>query len=156
MVAHRKGARLNMGAISRKIGIEAIRNGSSALDVMIDNMLFWHGKVGELTSQISNMVLNVDNVDERREAYGVLRLLLAARENSQRCAVDLAPYMHPKLQSIQIKDDNARDVEVTMNILAAAAQEEDRSYRDGYDEVKKPNVVAPSPATIDRKVAGIE
>jgi hypothetical protein len=41
------------------------------------------------------------NEDDRREAMNLVRTLLSARENAQRCAVDCAPYVHAKLQAIQ-------------------------------------------------------
>jgi hypothetical protein len=31
----------------------------------------------------------------------LVRTLLSARENAQRCAVDCAPYVHAKLQAVQ-------------------------------------------------------
>jgi hypothetical protein len=118
-------------------GRELVQQGISALDVMADNMLFWHRNVHDLTSRLSNTVLNIEDPDERKTAYNLIKLLLQARENSQRCAVDLAPYIHAKLQSIQMSTEVDKTVTLTMNIMAAASEDEDRSYRDGYDNDTK-------------------
>ena len=94
------------------------------LDVMVDNMLFWHRHVGELSTQLRSTIINIEDKDEQKEAFKLLGELLASRANAQACAVDAAPYMHAKYHSIEFQaDDNTLDVtasEIPADPTAAA------------------------------------
>lgn len=76
---------------------------------MYANMQYWCGKVEEFNERLQELIVNAENPEERREALTLLREFLSARAKSQECAVDLAPYIHPKLASINVKpmDDNS-------------------------------------------------
>jgi len=69
----------------------------SPLDVMFDNMLFWHRQSRDLGARLEAIGAKIKNDDDRREAMSLARMFLSARENAQRCAVDSAPYVHARL-----------------------------------------------------------
>jgi hypothetical protein len=98
-----KGGRPPMAPsrLSRKRAMELCANNESPLDVMFDNMLFWHRQSKDLGVKLEAISGKIKSEDDRREAISLVRTLLSARENAQRCAVDCAPYVHAKLQAIQ-------------------------------------------------------
>lgn len=80
--------------------------GETPVDVMLDNMLFWHRKVQMLMPKIEHAVVQLEDSEGLAELNGLIRTMLAARENSQKCAVDMAPFCHPRLQAIAIQTQN--------------------------------------------------
>lgn len=84
------------------------------VDVMCDNMIFWHQKVQTTTVHLEKFaeVANFEDADDRREFVGIMKTMLAAREHSQQCAVDMAPYCHPRLQAIAIQQNNTHVVQI--------------------------------------------
>jgi hypothetical protein len=88
------------------------------------NMLFWCNETEALVERIQSLAAKEDDPQQRREIVGMLRALLSARENAQRCAVDAAPYVHPKLQSVATQHSE-ETVEVTMTILPPRAGEDE-------------------------------
>ena len=86
--------------LSRKRAMELCANNESPLDIMFDNMLFWHRQSRDLGAKLDAICRKIKNEDDRREAMSLARMFLSARENAQRCAVDCAPYVHAKLQAV--------------------------------------------------------
>ena len=77
--------------LSRKRAMELCANHESPLDIMFDNMLFWHHQSKNLGAKLHAIFGKIKNDDDRREAMSLARMFLSARENAQRCAVDCAP-----------------------------------------------------------------
>jgi hypothetical protein len=90
---------------SRTIAEMICAGNRTPLHVMYDNMLFWADQVDIFSFEIKKLIINAEDEEERAEAFKLLRQFLAAREHSQSCAVDLAPYCHPRLQSIAINNN---------------------------------------------------
>ena len=86
--------------LSRRRAMELCAKNESPLDIMFDNMLFWHHQSKNLGAKLDAICGKIRNDDDRREAMSLARMFLAARENAQRCAVDCAPYVHAKLQAV--------------------------------------------------------
>jgi hypothetical protein len=97
-----KGGRPPMAPnrLSRKRAMELCANNESPLDIMFQNMLFWHRQSKDLGVKLDAICRKIKSEDDRREAMSMVRTLLSARENEQRCAVDCAPYVHAKLQVV--------------------------------------------------------
>jgi hypothetical protein len=87
--------------LSRKRAMELSANNESPLDVMFENMVFWHRQSRGLGAKLEAICRKIKSEDDRREAMSLARTFLSARENAQRCAVDCAPYVHAKLQAVQ-------------------------------------------------------
>jgi hypothetical protein len=98
-----KGGRPPMAPnrLSRKRAMQLCADKESPLDIMFDNMLFWHRQSKDLGAKLDAICRKIKNEDDRREAISLARTFLSARENAQRCAVDCAPYVHAKLQAVQ-------------------------------------------------------
>jgi hypothetical protein len=133
----RKGGRpeTQLVKMSKKKARQLAEDEKTPLDVMIDNMNFWWDKAKGLGTVVEEQIAKLSEIDdneERAEALAelskVAKSFVAARENAQRCAVDAAPYVHPRFQSISIKKVSTH-TEILM-ALPATAQSEDRSYRD--------------------------
>lgn len=101
----RKGGRPRGSAdvVTRETANRIAASGTTPLDVMYDNLLFWHGAVQALAKQVQQLIVDADSEEERAEAFQMLKDLLKARENSQSVAVDMAPYIHARLASITWK-----------------------------------------------------
>lgn len=112
----------------REVAEKALKLGKTPLDVMIDNMNFWREQSETIGEQLKNLIVDEMDPAARNDAIRTVKLFLAARENAQTCAVDAAPYVHPKFQSIQINKTTTH-TEISMT-LVPAAKGEDRSYRE--------------------------
>ena len=86
--------------LSRKRAMQLCADKESPLDVMFDNMLFWHRQSKDLGAKLDAICGKIKSECDRREAMNLVRTLLSARENAQRCAVDCAPYVHARLQAV--------------------------------------------------------
>ena len=92
--------------LTRKKANEIAESDDAPLMVMMGNMIFYHHHAMDLTEKFKELIskpIEENNVEAIEEANKLIRALLTAREQSQRCAVDLAPYVHPRLQAIAIK-----------------------------------------------------
>ncbi len=160
--------------------IESHRIASSPnapLKVMLRNMMFWVEHANTIQAQVERMLPQIteaiiaakgnadalDAVNEMMEkAKTLTREFLTARHNSQTCAVDAAPYIHPKLASVSFKKGGeAPKVLVVETVVPGSvgivggndsrfeeasqtngsakvktSSEPDRSYRDGYKSDK--------------------
>jgi hypothetical protein len=130
----RKGGRPKGEAnrLTRRLANEIARSGHSPIDVMLKNMWFWAEQAEETAEKVKALADLETDPDARAEAYRLLGRFLSFREKSQECAVDAAPYCHPKLASIDFNpndDGNAPPAQITMTLLSSSAGE-DRSYRD--------------------------
>ena len=84
--------------------IQKAAEGVSPVEVMLGNMRFWTAQTIKMTEDLKKLVVSATNEDERKEAFSLLKQMLACRENAERCAVDAAPYCHPRLANISYKD----------------------------------------------------
>ena len=122
---------------------EAIAS-KSPRDVLLEIMLFWQQRVDKLTLELKLLLSGKDDrAYQKHVAKKIVKALLVARDNSQRCAVAAAPYVHAKSKSARPEDPRASmDIRMTLPPLREG---EDRSYREGYDEegpthlYRKPN-----------------
>jgi hypothetical protein len=96
--------------MSRRKAIELALANRTPLDVMVDNMNFWWDKgkdLGEVLEQQLARISSIKGKEKVKQALSEVNKIathfLAARENAQRCAVDAAPYVHPRFQSIEFK-----------------------------------------------------
>jgi hypothetical protein len=95
----RPGAGRKPGAKTKRvqeIAAKAAAEGVSPLEVMLENMRFARDQAAELLSKM----LGTGEAD-----VDALKTLLSLRQVSQDCAKDAAPYIHPKLASIEHKGD---------------------------------------------------
>jgi uncharacterized protein YciU (UPF0263 family) len=118
----KKGGRppASSGALARiteRAARELAAKNELPLDVMIDNMNFWRRKAAKFTDDMeavediiksyAKIAATPESMEKfmalLKERNDLMRKMLAARENSQRCAVDAAPYVHPRFQSIAVQ-----------------------------------------------------
>jgi hypothetical protein len=119
--------------LTRKKADELAAANKTPLDVMIDNMNFWRERAAELTDIMQKKLnelaaMPITNEDERkifvkemRDFNKIAAHMIAARDKSQSCAVDAAPYVHPKLTSISMKP-NSPSVRIQMALAVAVTQ----------------------------------
>ncbi len=67
---------------------------------MLNNLSFWYRQAQGLKVLTQNLAEKLDDPAQREEAVKLMRQLLACRDTAQRCAVEAAPYVHPRLASI--------------------------------------------------------
>lgn len=95
------------------------------LDVMMDNMKFFHTTAMKLTEHLVNKLNDEEGLTEDvRELLDELHisddpanLFVASmrfRKSAQACAVDAAPYLHPKLASVTHVGERERPVVVNV------------------------------------------
>lgn len=96
---------------------KAAETGVTPLECMLDNMTFAREGAAKLLAKL--MANPETSVDQFKE-------LLALRRISQECARDAAPFMHPKLSSVDVKGD----LGVTLKTHEQAIEEMERKARE--------------------------
>lgn len=129
------------------------RGGPKPLDVMYDNMVFIHEQAFEelysarqlaqslrvgLRKQVEALVEGIpgglDNIDivanlvreidEREEAFlNSFNIHLALREFSQKCAADMAQYVHPKLSAVALRTLDPEAVVTGIDVTVVDAED---------------------------------
>jgi hypothetical protein len=101
----RKGSVNRRTKMLRALAAEALESGVTPLEVMLENMRFFHAEAEQLLARITSGL-------DRGEPSGDLLQLLAKlrhfRLEAQRCAVDAAPYLHPRLSAVAVAGDGER------------------------------------------------
>lgn len=90
-------------AVAKKMPAPVLRpdGAPEPLDVMLANMDFWIGAAERLGQRLVELAHSSNFAEQRTEVMSIARELLAARDKAERCAVDAAPYRHPKLTSVE-------------------------------------------------------
>lgn len=78
------------------------------LDVMLENMFFYHEEVDRLMEQVGLWKKPPKNDVERKDRMHLIKAIMGARSNAEACACDAAPYMHPQLKSVDMKANDGR------------------------------------------------
>lgn len=122
----------------REITDKAIAEGAAPLEVMLKNMRFYDIEADKAFQQflVSQGTMSDD------EFATSLKNLAMLRDKAQMCAVDAAPYVHPKLAAIALRSETFEKVEVTMTLSNSKSEDEDRSYRDASITPFKPKSAA--------------
>ena len=116
MVGKNGGARAGAGrppsvltATSRDDAVAATKAVNlTPIQVMAKNMAFWDNAATESTAKIEAILQAVEDgsevVDETilKDLNSALKRMLFARDQSQKCAADMAPYRHPRLANIEV------------------------------------------------------
>lgn len=119
---------------------ELVATRRSPLDVMLRNMWFWDEAAQNMEQRLMTQMQDMEEqgIDEEKiEAMKeLLKNNLIARDKAQECAVDAAPYVHAKFQSVVFKDETNK-VEDKKEIFLelpkpAGDSNDDRSYREGW------------------------
>lgn len=94
-----------------------MKGGITPLEVMVKNMRWWDDSAEGLLRQLLQMgdqVASFDDADLLREFFKIIEKVGIYRDKAEECAVDAAPYMHPKLASIVLKGDKDNPIEHTI------------------------------------------
>lgn len=124
----RGGARANSGQKTgteqritkylRKHTESLLAEGASPLEVMLDNMRYWHSKAGKLMAEILAGVGTKPSL----ELIAALKDLGDFRAAAQSCAEGAAQFCHPKLAAIAFKGDLSMTLtKVTKNMTPEEA-----------------------------------
>lgn len=124
------GAGRKPGSISvrtkfiRAASDEAIRAGAIPLEVMLDNMRFYH----EEAQRLLNMFLEANAKKKLNENHiELLAKLYDYRNHSQKCAADAAVYVHPRLSAVSVSGEVTQRHELPQGVALEKAME---LYRD--------------------------
>jgi hypothetical protein len=92
-----------------------MKPGETPKDIMHDNMMFWHERVGFLTERIEQLLKAAEKQAQLdpsliRALAQLSREMLAARQSAESCAVDLAPYVHARIAAFHLTSDEGSQV----------------------------------------------
>lgn len=95
--------------LTRELANEIVASGFTPIHVMHDNMRFFFEKGERLTTRLEHMLAQtredqVVNAERFHEMIALLHKINTARQLAEQCAVDLAPYVHPRLSSIALQN----------------------------------------------------
>lgn len=85
--------------VLRTISEQALMHGAKPIEVMLDNMRFFHGRAEILLDQV------VEKLNGHAQDPAIVEMLIKLydfRTHSQKCASDAAPYVHPRLSAIAV------------------------------------------------------
>jgi hypothetical protein len=105
---------------------EIVEAGESPLDFMHENLMFWWKASNSFGEKLADMLIAAEkresppSLAQRIEATELLKNFLNSRDKAQACAVDAAPYFHPRLQSIAIKAQIAVEVQKILGEMTPA------------------------------------
>lgn len=103
----RKGAGRPQAFLTKTAKDTAVRAtdeaGITPFEVMINNMAFWFGQAEKLSKKIETQIETADLTDPKQieDLTNAVKRLVSYREFAQKCAVDAAPYRHPRLAAIE-------------------------------------------------------
>lgn len=144
----RKGQGRPLGSatkLTRRKADELCDSNESPLDVMVYNMLFWFRATKGLETQLQDFMREFAESEVMRkspesveEFMKLMKHMVAARENSQKCAVDAAPYVHPRLASVTLKNDPKEPLTMILGSMSAAqaAEEYAKTLRAAPESIK--------------------
>ena len=103
-------------------------DGTSPLGVMLANLTFYHNSAVALTEKL---MLVADLLTPEKIAEGGEDMMQA-----QTCAVDAAPYVHPKLASIEFTGNPDKPIEHVHKLMSP--KEAAQAYLQSLDAVAVP------------------
>lgn len=90
----------------REIAAKALASGVTPIEVMLENMRFFHQKADVLqTAVVAKLGKKSLKSDEAMELLEEFKELGANRMKAQSCAVDAAPFVHARLSATQISGE---------------------------------------------------
>jgi hypothetical protein len=116
--------------ITRTEAHRLVVEGKSPLHVMIRNMLFWDENATNIGEMIKAKLANIGEETDVRELTELLKKFMQAQAEAQKCAVDAAPYCHPRLANVAIKNDHSKNSSApAVSMTLPHPDGEDREYR---------------------------
>ena len=115
---HRGGRRKgtpNKATAARQAEVAA--TGRTPLEVMLENMRFAHATAAEWSAKILDPDVLIP------ERLDVLKKVMEWRQIAQECAKDAAPYVHPKLASVEYGGNDKKPVQMKMTIEFVRAKD---------------------------------
>ena len=114
----------SMTKLTRSLANELVRQGCDGLSVMVGNMMFWKDKAEKLGEAHEGLIAKLNSLppeqtqefaDTLKEFNKVSAYYIAARDKSQECGRDVAPYTNPRLAAItlntNIESNNAERID---------------------------------------------
>lgn len=103
----REGAGRKAGSLTlktRKIAEQAADAGVTPLEVMLGNMRFHYAEATDLMGRLIGRAEEAGPI-EAAELKDLLKFLHNTRSMAEECARDAAPYIHPRLSTIEAKGE---------------------------------------------------
>lgn len=95
----RKGQATKRTLAMQAIADEALKSGTSPLEVLLDNMRFYQSKIQMAEQMLADAIANKETPTA---LIDVLQRLCNFRSEAGRFAVDAAPYVHPRRATVEI------------------------------------------------------
>ena len=114
----KKGVPSQKTLMLKALADKALETGLTPLDIMLDNMRFYHHKAEKLLARVESMVNCSD-----KDAVFALAKFGEARMKAQQCAQEAANYVHPRLSAVAVKGIGEGD-NVTFNLIIFDSQQQ--------------------------------
>jgi hypothetical protein len=95
--------------LTRRLAEQAIEEGRSPLHVMLDNLVFFRSKAYEIERELDQAPANPNRI-ERAELRRKFKALLLVRKLAGDTAAQAAPYVHPRLNSVNIESSDGNPI----------------------------------------------
>lgn len=117
-------------------------DGTSPLGVMLANLTFYHNSAVALTEKLMLVadLLTPEKIaeggEDMLELMKLIKKVTEFRMQAQTCAVDAAPYVHPKLASIEFTGNPDKPIEHVHKLMSP--KEAAQAYLQSLDAVAVP------------------
>lgn len=97
-------------------------DGITPLEIMVHNMRFAHGRANEMYSGINGLLAQPAlGFQEREKLMEYMREHVRWINLSQQYAGDAAPYMHPKLATVELNTNENKSISIIQRIIVDSA-----------------------------------
>lgn len=97
-------------------------DGITPLEIMVHNMRFAHGRANEMFSDMQRLLKQpMLGFAEREKLMEAMREHVRWINLSQQYACDAAPYMHPKLATVELNTNENKSISVIQRIIVDSA-----------------------------------
>lgn len=110
----RKAGTKNRASIARQEQVAS--SGATPLDVMLENMRFAHEQAAEVLGKIMTLEPPAEG-EASGEGIDAFRELLRFRQIAEDCAKDAAPYVHPRLASVEHKGNKDNPIALLLQSI---------------------------------------
>lgn len=129
----------NAGRKGRKkldlMPMQIARGPNSPVRVMFENMMYHDAEAKKLTEQLMDMgTIDFTDADDRKQFIKLMTMMYEARNRSQDCARDLAPYCHARYANITVAPKDEEDdsgsaaIQCIERVLVRAVKAEEKTH----------------------------
>jgi len=128
-----------LNGTTRQMAVSAFKTaGLLPIEVMAKNMTFWFHEAEKIGKELQKLIVDIEDPEDRREFIAMVNRFMDFRQRAQECAVDAAPYVHPRFAAIEFMNEDSIDAHRKALEEASAAGKSVKEMAEGYAGLVSP------------------